>query len=54
MEHLLNDHKSRPNQHDISHKLYDETRHPVLSVTERQWKLRQQHDRSFPMEGKPI
>ena len=41
MEHLLNDHKDLPNQHENSHKLCDETGQPVLSLTESQWKLRQ-------------
>ena len=31
----------------------DETGHPVLRLTESQWKLRQ-HDQNFPMEGKPL
>ena len=50
MEHLSNNHKDRPNQ-QTSHKLYDETEHPDLSLTESQWKLRH-HDENFPMEGK--
>ena len=25
-----------------------------LSLLENQWKLRQQHDQNFPMEGKPL
>ena len=54
MEHLSNDHKDRPNQHENSHKLYDETEHPVLSLLEGQWKLRQQHDKNFAMEEKPL
>ena len=53
MEHLSNDHKDRPNQFANSHKLYDETGHPVLNLMEIQWKLRQQHDQNFIMEGKP-
>ena len=31
-----------PNQHKNSHKLRNETRYPVLSLLESQWKLRQQ------------
>ena len=49
MEHLSNDRKDRPNQHENSHKLYVEMEH-VLSLTESQWKLRQQHDQNFPKE----
>ena len=37
-----------------SHKLYDETGHPVRSFLEIQSKLRQQHDQNFPMDGKLI
>ena len=51
-EHRSNDHKNCHNQHEKSHKLYNEMGHPVLSLTESQWKLRQQHDQNFPMEGK--
>ena len=54
MEHFSNDHEERPNLHENSHKLFDETGHPVLTLTESQWKLRQQHDQNFPMEGKPL
>ena len=35
MEHLSNDHEDHPNQHENSHKRFDETRHPVLS----DWKV---------------
>ena len=31
-----------------------ETGHPVMSLTESQWKLRQIHDQNFPMEAKPL
>ena len=44
----------RPTQPKNSHKLCNETGHPILSFTGSQWKLRQQHDSSFPMEGKPL
>ena len=54
MELLSNDHKDGPNQPKNSCKLYSETMHPVLSLTESQWKLRQQHDQSLPMGGKPL
>ena len=39
-EHLSNDYKDHPNQHKKSHKLCDETGHPVLSFVESQRKLR--------------
>ena len=44
MEYLSNDHEDRLNQHENGQKLCDEMGHPVLSLTESQWKLRQQHD----------
>ena len=44
MEQLSNGHKNRPNQHENSYKLCDETGHPVMNLKESQWKLRQQHD----------
>ena len=50
MEHLTNDHKGHPNQHENSHKLCSEMGHPILSLLISQWKLRQQHDQNFPME----
>ena len=54
MEHLVNQHKDCPNQHENNHKLCVETGHLLLSLIESQWKLRQQHDQNFPMEGKEI
>ena len=54
MERLSNDHKDHPNQYTNSHKLCNETGDPVLSLLEGQWKLRQQLDKNFPMEGKPL
>ena len=27
---------------------------PAFCLTESQWKLRQQHNQNFPMEGKPL
>ena len=50
MEHLSNDHED----HDHQHKNSDEMGHPVLSLLESQWKLKQQHNQNFPMEGKPL
>ena len=49
MEHLSNDYKDHPNQQENSHKLCNGTGHPILCLTESQWKLRQ-HDQNFPME----
>ena len=54
MEHLSNDHEDNPNQHKNSHKLGDETGHPIRNLMEIQWKLRRQHNQSFPIEGKPL
>ena len=54
MEHLSNDHEDHPDQHENSHNLCSETRHPVLSLLESQLKLRQQHHQNFPIEGKPL
>ena len=54
MEYLSYDHEDRPNQGKNSHKLCDEMEHTLLSLAGSQWKLRQQHDQSPPMEGKPL
>ena len=54
MEHLSNDHKDHPNQCQNSHKLWDEMGHLIVSLMESQWKLIQQHDQNFPIEGKPL
>ena len=54
MEHLSNDDEDHPNQHKNSHKLCDEMGHPVDNLMEGQWKLRQQDDQNFLMEGKPL
>ena len=53
MEHLSNDHKDRPNPHENSHNLYDETGTTAACLTENQWKLRQ-HDQNLPNGGKAI
>ena len=53
MEHLSNCHKDHPNQHENSHKVCDEMGHPIVHLMGSQWKLKQQHDQNFPMEGKP-
>ena len=52
MKHLSDDHEDCPNQHENSHKLFNETRHPIVNFMESQWKLTQQHDQNFPIEGK--
>ena len=54
MEHLSHDHKDHPSQHKNGHKLWDETEYPVLDLLESQWKLRQQNDQNFSIEGKPL
>ena len=54
MKHLSNDHDDHPNEHENSHKLCNETGHPVLGLLQSHWKLRQQHDQNFSMEGKVI
>ena len=54
VEHLSNDHKDYLDEHENSHRLWDETGHPVVNMMESQWKLRQQYDQNFPMEGKPL
>ena len=54
MENFSNDHEDHPNQHENSHRLCDETGHPVVNLMEIQWKLRQQNDQNFPMEGKQL
>ena len=54
MEHLSNDHEDHFNQHENSHKLCDETGHPAVNLMGNQWKLRQQHDQNFQIEGKPL
>ena len=53
MEHLSND-LNHPNQHENSHKQFDETGHPVRNMVGSQWKLRQQHSQNFLTEGKPL
>ena len=50
MEHFSNDHEDHSNQHENSHKLCDETGHPIVNLMESQWKLRQKHDQNFPVE----
>ena len=54
MEHILNDHEDHPSQHEDAYKLCDETGYPIVNLMESQWKLRQQHDQRFPMDGKPL
>ena len=54
MEHLSSDQEDHPNQHENRHKLCDETGHPILSLLECQWELRQQRDHKFSSGGKAI
>ena len=54
MEHLSNNHDDHANQPENIHNPRYETGHPVLNLLESQWRLRQQHDQNFPMEGKPL
>ena len=51
MEHLSNNIEDCPNQHENSHKLCNESGHPVVNLMESQWKLRQD-DQNFPIDGK--
>ena len=54
MEPISNDHEGYLYQHENSHKLCDETGHPVVNLMKSQWKLRQQHDQNFSVEGKSL
>ena len=54
MEHVSNNYEDHPNQHENSHKLCDETGHPILSLTESQKKLIQLHAHGFPNGGKAL
>ena len=53
MEHLSNDHEDHPNQQKDSHnhKQCLETGLPVVNMMESRWKLMQEHDQDFSMEG---
>ena len=50
MERLSDNHEDRFNQYENGHNLCNEKEHSLLSFRESQWKLRQQHDQSSPME----
>ena len=52
MEYFSYDDKDHLNQQKNSHQLCNETMHPVLSLMEGKWKLKQQHDQNFPVDGK--
>ena len=54
MEHLSYDNEHHLNQRENSHRVCNEMEHPVVNLMENQWKLGQQHDHNFPMEGKPL
>ena len=47
------DHEEHPNKHNNSKKPHNGMAHPIWSLWESQWKMRQQHDQNFPMKGKP-
>ena len=49
MEQPSDDHKDFANQHENSHKLWDE-KAPLLSLKETQWKPRKRHDQNFLKE----
>ena len=51
MKHLSNDHGDHPNQHEKSHKLANEKGRLLLSLKENRWKLQEQTDGNFPIEG---
>ena len=53
MEHLSNDHEDHPSLQENSHSLYDEKGNLILGLKKGQWKLRQQFDQNFLMDGKP-
>ena len=47
MVHLAKGHRDWPHQHKNSLKQCNEMGHPVVSMMESQWKLRQQYDQNF-------
>ena len=54
MEYVPNDHEDHSNQHENSLNRYNETGHHFVNMIEGQWKLRQQDDQKFPMQGKTL
>ena len=57
MEHLSNDFGNDSNQHKNSHNQCNETGHPLLSLMESYWKLKQTHIfqwREYSNGGKAI
>ena len=44
MEDFLKDHKHHPNQHENSHKQFNQMGDLVVNMVKSQWKLRQKHD----------
>ena len=52
MERYWNDPDDRPNQHKNNHKLCNRKVHPLLRLKESQWKLGQQNNQKFLMEGR--
>ena len=53
-EYLSNDLEDRPNQHEKSHELCDETWHSISSLMENQWELREPDYENFRMEEGPL
>ena len=51
MEHLSNDHEDDPNQRENFRKLCDEAGHPILSLLESLWTLKEQLNQNLSMEG---
>ena len=54
MKNLSDDHRYCLSQHELTQKLCSKMGSPAFYLTESQWKLRQQHNQNFPMEGKPL
>ena len=53
MEHLSNDHEVHPTLHEIIINCTMK-RDIRIELKEGQWKLRQKHGQTLPMEGKPL
>ena len=50
----ISSHWRYPNQHENSPKLRSDIGDLILGLTERELKLRKQHDQNFLMEGEPL
>ena len=53
-EGLSIDHEDHPNKHQNSDEICNETGHLILRLWGSHWKLRQQNDKNFPMQGNPL